>query len=303
MNYIYESKVHDPYVNIAMEKQLAEKLVDGILLFLWQNDQTVVIGRNQNPYQECNLDYMKQYNIRLARRYSGGGAVFHDLGNVNYTLIMREKAFDIERVKRFLLRMTQNLHIECEFTGKNDMTIQGAKFSGHAYFVENEVQVFHGTIMVDLHLEQLGKTLTPSMKKLQSKGIQSVKSRVANLHQINDEITVERVKNSFYDAFQKEFGVAESIIFFDETSVDKQKIEELKSHHWLYEQTPTFSIVLEKRYPIGMVSLNLKVVDHKVLLARIYSDSLKTDWSEIEKEIEGKNFCPEQLWALLETQI
>jgi lipoate-protein ligase A len=302
MNRIYESSVFDPYVNIALEKQLAEELTDDIILFLWQNDQTVVIGRNQNPYQECNLDYMKQHNIKLARRYSGGGAVFHDLGNINYTLIMKEALFDLEKVKGFLTEMTHDLGIECEFTGKNDLTVNGLKFSGHAYFVENEIQVIHGTIMVNLQLEQLAKTLTPSMKKLQSKGIESIKSRVINLQQVNPEITIETVKKAFCNAFLKEYGIHENKIYLDKTDVDEQKVNELKSHNWLYEQTPTFSIVLEKRYPYGMISLNLEVVDNSVQKARIYSDSLKTDWSTMEKSLIGQTFQPENLWTLFESR-
>ena len=303
MNQIFESTQKNPYANIALEKQLAKKVKTDVILFLWQNDNTVVIGQNQNPYQECNLDYMQKHNILLARRYSGGGAVYHDLGNLNYTLMIKEKSFDMGKVKQFLCEMTNSLNIKCEFTGKNDLTICGAKFSGHAYYLENEVQVFHGTIMVNLKLEQLGEILTPSIQKLQSKGIQSVKSRVTNLQQINPNITIEKVKDVFCSAFEKVYGKANKKIFLSMSDVNQKEFENLQSRAWLYEQTPSFSTVLEKRYPFGMVSLNMDIVNNYVFTIRIYSDSLKTDWSNIEKELQGTPFDPEKLWNLFETQI
>ncbi|MBR4090095.1 MAG: lipoate--protein ligase [Mogibacterium sp.] len=172
----------DPYVNLAAEEHLTMTAEDGVMtMFLWQNAHTVVIGKNQNPWRECNVEAIKRDGIYLARRMSGGGAVYHDLGNLNFTFIAKDGLFDIERQTDVILLACRLLGINAVKTGRNDLTVTGRKFSGHAYFSSHGFNYHHGTIMMDVKGDDLSKYLNVSAAKLKSKGVESVRSRVTNL--------------------------------------------------------------------------------------------------------------------------
>ena len=172
----------DPYVNLAAEEYLTMNAEEGVMtLFLWQNAHTVVIGKNQNPWRECNVEAIKRDNIYLARRMSGGGAVYHDLGNLNFTFIAKDGLFDIERQTDVILLACRLLGINAVKNGRNDLTVADKKFSGHAYFSSHGYNYHHGTIMMDVKGDDLSKYLNVSAAKLKSKGVASVRSRVTNL--------------------------------------------------------------------------------------------------------------------------
>ena len=171
----------DPYVNLAAEEYLTMNAEDGVMtLFLWQNAHTVVIGKNQNPWRECNVEAIKRDGIYLARRMSGGGAVYHDLGNLNFTFIAKDGLFDIARQTDVILLACRLLGINAVKTGRNDLTVTGRKFSGHAYFSSGGFNYHHGTIMMDVKGDDLSKYLNVSAAKLKSKGVESVRSRVTS---------------------------------------------------------------------------------------------------------------------------
>ena len=172
----------DPYINLATEEYLTMTAEEGVMtLFLWQNAHTVVIGRNQNPWRECSVEAIKRDGIYLARRMSGGGAVYHDMGNLNFTFIARDGLFDVQRQTEVILRSCRLLGIGAEKTGRNDLTVDGRKFSGHAYFSSRGYNYHHGTIMIDVKSDDLSKYLNVPESKLRSKGVKSVRSRVTNL--------------------------------------------------------------------------------------------------------------------------
>ena len=165
----------DPYINLATEEYLTFNAKEQeIILFLWQNAHTVVIGRNQNPWKECRVEAIKKDDCRLARRISGGGAVYHDLGNLNFTFIAREGLYDIAKQTDVILKACRLLGIDAEKNGRNDLTIDGMKFSGHAYFQSGSYCYHHGTIMMDVRTEDMAKYLNVSKAKLKSKGVDSV---------------------------------------------------------------------------------------------------------------------------------
>ena len=178
----------DPYVNLAAEEYLTMNAEDGAMtLFLWQNARTVVIGRNQNPWRECDVESIKRDGISLARRMSGGGAVYHDMGNLNFTFIARDGLFDISKQTDVILHACRLLGINASKTGRNDLTVAERKFSGHAYFSSGGFNYHHGTIMMDVAADDLSKYLNVSEAKLKSKGVASVISRVTNLRDHLDE--------------------------------------------------------------------------------------------------------------------
>ncbi len=197
MNKVIISKEVDPAYNLALEEELLRNLKDNEnILYLWQNDRTVVIGRNQNPYSECNLDYMKENNITLVRRISGGGTVFHDLGNLNFTFLTKEVDVNLEKQLKVIIDGIKKLGLVAEVSGRNDLLIDNKKFSGHAFYSEDENYFHHGTIMIDINLDELSKSLNPSKLKLQSKGIKSVRSRVVNLKDLDKKIDSNIVKEA-----------------------------------------------------------------------------------------------------------
>jgi len=299
MSVIYDSVLTNAYQNIAFERQLSELTTDEVTLFLWQNDNCVVIGRNQNPLAECNLKYLQENDITLSRRYSGGGAVFHDLGNVNYTLVMKEKDYSLEKAKYFLLKAFEFLKLDVEFSGRNDLTINGYKFSGQAYYSHNQMYVLHGTLMYDLDIATLGKCLTPSKAKLQSKGIKSVKSRVMNLKKINPELTIKQIKEALVKAFEFVYDKADGIKIVDRESIDSNLYEYIQSEDWLFCQSPKYNVELDKKFPFGNITLQLEIKRNKVANAKIFTDSLHTSWETLEKNLVNIPYDEKVIWTTI----
>ena len=189
------SDSNDPSLNLALEEYLLGKGINCI--YLWCNEPTIVIGRNQNPYRECNLPKLEEDHVHLERRRSGGGAVYHDLGNLNFTIISHKTADAVERNFAFVAEVLGHFGIDARVSGRNDLEVDGLKISGSAFFEDGEVFCHHGTLLVDVDMTRLSEYLIPSKLKLESKGIDSVRARVANLSDFCDGITVSEVIEAF----------------------------------------------------------------------------------------------------------
>ena len=194
----YFSKGFDPYENLAVERSLFEFTYENTaILYLWQNDNTIVIGKNQDIYSECRADEFKAHGGRIVRRMSGGGAVYHDLGNLNFSIITVKSNDSEQAYLDIILQMAENLGIKAEFGGRNDVVCDGRKFSGSAVYDDGEKVCRHGTVLVNTDIEKMTYYLTPEHEKLKRHGVESVRSRVMNLSEADPEITVEAVKKSF----------------------------------------------------------------------------------------------------------
>lgn len=296
MKKIIISREFDPYFNIAAENQLFLNADEDMHLYLWQNDASVIIGRNQNLYAECNLEYLKEHNIKAVRRFSGGGAVYHDKGNINFTFITKEKVANQENfIKQIRSTMTK-LGIDCEFSGKNDLLYKNQKFSGHAYYTDGDNYMYHGTVLVNVNFQQLEKVLTPSILKLQSKGIASVRSRVVNLSSIDSNINIEKVKQAFIETFD-----CKNIEYIDKTNFKAPLEQMLSSYDWLYGQSPKFDMELERRYPFGNVTVQLSASDGIIQSTKINTDSLHLyDFNPCEDNLIGKSFNEQAVWECIE---
>ncbi len=175
----------DPYANLALEEYLLTHIPDETVIpYLWQNQNTVVIGKNQNAWKECRFTDLEADQGHLARRLSGGGAVFHDLGNLNFTFLAHKEDYSVPKQLDVILEAVRSLGISAEKTGRNDVTADGRKFSGNAFYSNGVTEYHHGTLMVDVDKEKLSRYLNVSPKKLQSKGVDSVRSRVVNLREL-----------------------------------------------------------------------------------------------------------------------
>lgn len=193
-----ESTTQDPYRNLAIEELLFDQMSkehETVLLYLWVNEPSVIIGRNQNPFIECNLDLMARDGVHLVRRKTGGGAVFHDLGNLNFTFISSEKIADRAKWNTIICNAVHEFGIIAKESGRNDLIDGNKKFSGTAFRRGEGLFLHHGTIMVDVDIGCVKQYLTPQKSKLQRHGIQSVMQRVCNLSELNRDITIENIKS------------------------------------------------------------------------------------------------------------
>ncbi len=303
---IIKTACTDPYKNLATEEYLTMNAPEGLMtLFLWQNARTVVIGRNQNPWRECDIDAIKRDGIRLARRISGGGAVYHDMGNLNFTFIARDDMFDISRQTEVILHACRLLGINAVKTGRNDLTIDGRKFSGHAYYSSKGYDYHHGTIMMDVRGDDLSKYLNASAEKLKSKGVASVRSRVTNLRDHLDEplrsAPVEELIAAMRSAMEKAASMeySEASAIEEPPEVPEELIEKYSSEEWRYGTKIPFQKEIEHRFSWGEVQAQLDMTGGVIKASRIYSDSLETEtFAVIEKLLTGCAYDPTAIRGL-----
>lgn len=290
---LYESHSFDPHYNLAVEQYLLETVgEDEIVLYLWQNENTVVIGRNQNPWKECRTALLNEEGGTLARRLSGGGAVFHDLGNLNFTFLVSQAQYDLQRQLSVICQAVNALGVRAEISGRNDILAEGRKFSGNAFYKNGKQAYHHGTLLVCADMEKLGRYLSPSKAKLQSKGVDSVRSRVMNLTELQPDITIPALKAALAAAFAQVYGGAVEQI--SEETLDSTLIAALTekngSWQWLYGQKLPFSFACEGRFAWGGVQVELQVENGIIRSAKVYSDAM--DWQLAPRLEEMLTGCP-----------
>lgn len=298
---LYESKSFDPYLNLATEQYLMETVEeDACILFLWQNQNTVVIGKNQNAWKECRTALLSEEGGFLARRLSGGGAVFHDLGNLNFTFLVPQAEYDLDRQFSVIAEAVSMLGLHTERSGRNDVLAEGRKFSGNAFFKHEGKAYHHGTLLIDVDMLKLGRYLNPSKAKLQAKGVDSVRSRVVNLSELSPAITIDVMKDAMAKAFRQVYDKPMTVM--SDKDFDHEAIELLRqrnaSWEWNYGQKLPFSAEFEDRFPWGGIQICLQVENGIVNSAKVYSDSM--DWSVspvLEPALLGCRFEKEALLA------
>lgn len=286
-----ESKEFNPYKNLAVEEYLLLHLEDKeCILYLWQNQNTVVIGKNQNAWKECKISSLEEDGGYLARRLSGGGAVYHDLGNLNFTFLAKKENYNVKRQLEVILNAVRKLGIHAEKTGRNDIAIDGKKFSGNAFYEKDDRCYHHGTIMMDVNKNVLSKYLIVSKEKLQSKGVNSVKSRVTNLREYVPELTLERLKEVLVASFEEMYGSClekKSIDMLDTKEVESLT-KKYESWEWLYGKKLDFQNEIAKRFVWGEVSIQFMVDKGIIQDVAVYSDALHTELIQaIPKYLKG----------------
>ena len=270
---------HDPYFNLAVEQCLLEGARPGCCtLYLWQNQNTVVIGRNQNAWKECRTELLEAEGGRLARRLSGGGAVFHDLGNLNFTFLVPAEDYSVARQLSVIAAACRNLGIAAETSGRNDLLADGRKFSGNAFYQSGENYYHHGTLLVDVDMERMGRYLCPSQAKLAAKGVSSVRSRVVNLRDLRPDLTVPLLSQALTEAFSQVYGLPWTPVGVE--TLDRNALAAMRARNasweWIYGRSLPFSFSCQGRFPWGEIQLQFQVEEGVVHTARIYSDSM--DW-------------------------
>lgn len=221
----------DPYYNLAYEESLFQFAdEETTIIFLWQNENTIVIGRNQDAHTECKVDLFLQDKGRIARRKSGGGAVYHDLGNLCFSIISHKKNVQICDYKLLVLKILSLFRVQASFNGRNDLIINGKKFSGNAAYNNGNVTCQHGTILIDTDMKRMNYYLTPDTQKMERNGVKSVSSRVINLSECSKKISIE----SFCSAFVKVYDMVPLKDAIDEKIVGAKR-NMYASKEWIFE--------------------------------------------------------------------
>ena len=275
--YVICSTGTDPFYNLALEEFLLSRTgTDDIILYLWQNHHTVVIGRNQNPWAECRLSLLNEEQGHLARRLSGGGAVYHDLGNLNFTFLCQQNHYDVQKQLSVIQQAVSLAGICAEFSGRNDLLAGGCKFSGNAFYHSKGHCYHHGTLLICADLEKMQRYLSPPKAKLESKGVSSVRSRVVNLQSLSPDLTCLRMKDLMVRSFSEVYGCTP--IPLSLSAEDEHTVNQLRSKYddpqWLYGRPFPFTCNMEGRLSFGSVQLQLQVKNGIIEDLQLFTDAM-----------------------------
>ena len=241
----------DPHRNLALEEYLTDTVgEDTCSLYLWQNRHTVVIGRNQNAWAECRTAELERDGGTLARRLSGGGAVYHDMGNLNFTFSLRTQDYDLRRQQSVIVEACRSLGIPAEISGRNDILTNGCKFSGNSFYSHNGCSFHNGTLLLSVDMANLGKYLTPSKVKLESKGVASVRSRVINLTELKPDLTIDAMATAMVKAFESVYGLEAAALCEQDFDADEieRRYDRFHSEDWVYGRSVPCSFSCAKRF-------------------------------------------------------
>lgn len=272
---------YNPHLNLAVESSLLNGGDDDtVTMFLWKNQQTVVYGYNQNPYTECNVDMLLSEGGYAARRRTGGGAVYHDLGNLNFSFVAHKNLYDVRKQLKVIQMALGYLGLETEISGRNDLTFDDRKFSGNAFGFFKERRLHHGTILIKTDTERLAKYLKVNPAKLQKHGVKSVASRIINLSEVVD-ITSDTIMPYLTKAFEQVYEIKPETVDFDDLLTDDvMKTKDVfASDEYLFGKWRNFHAKKSAQFSWGLAEIDLNVNERNGIIESI---SIATDGLEPE---------------------
>lgn len=300
----YINTVTDPAFNLAAEQYLLENTSEDCFM-LWRNLNTIVVGKNQNTLSQINPEFVKKHNISVVRRITGGGAVYHDLGNVNFTFIKvaeQVKKIDFSAYTRPIVEYLNQLSIPARLDGRNDLTVDGLKISGNAQHIHNHRVLHHGTLLYDVDLEMLATSLLVDPEKYKDKAVTSIRSRVSNIKKyLLDNLTVEQFIKDLGGNMQKAHS-AEPTQFSEDDLRDINDLANKKYRQWdwNYGDSPAYDFSRSTRTPGGTLDIRMKVKDGTIVGIRIFGDYFGVDpVSDIETQLTGCRHHPESIKEIL----
>lgn len=306
----FDSGYFDPYYNLALEEHLFSVLPEGEqCLMLWQNANTIVVGKNQNTLEEINQEFVEQHDIKVARRLSGGGAVYHDMGNLNFTIITDKEDFERFNFKMFvepIIKTLAEYGIQAEFTGRNDLVIDGKKFCGNSQYSKGKRVLHHGCIMLDSNLTNVKNALNVKKEKFESKSVKSVISRVTTINANTKEpIKMEDFKQTLKKNVILDDQINEYVVTpEDEMLIALLQTKKYATWNWNYGNTRTFNIRNEKKFPWGLLTVFLQVEKGVIAHIRLQGDYFGTyDVELLEESLKGTPINPELITVLEQANV
>ena len=302
MKFLFNPSTDAPF-NLAFEELIASRFEDDAIM-LWRNRNAVIVGRNQNTAAEVDADFVKAHDIQVVRRMTGGGAVYHDLGNINFTISVRDRQLEPEAFARnaqVVLDALKSFGVAAEFSGRNDIVVDGRKISGSAKSVLNKRTLFHGTLLFSADLSMLTSVLTPDPEKIRSKGIKSVRSRVANLQEFLPQWDVEtfltQLTNAMLTVSGAEFvEIPEDMVCAAEELANKK----YRTWQWNYGTQINYAYSKGKRFPFGTCRVNFNVANNCIADLHLTGDFFGAeDISALSAMLNGVSLEPETLYSAI----
>jgi lipoate---protein ligase len=306
MLFINNKGITDPRINLAIEEYALKNLdINETYLLFYINEPSIIIGKNQNSVEEINTEYVESNGIHIVRRLSGGGAVYHDLGNLNYSFITKDDGDSFHNFRKFtepVIAALKQMGVNAELSGRNDILVEGRKISGNAQFSTRGRMFTHGTLLFNSEMEHIVSALRVKKDKIESKGIKSVRSRVANISEfLTEKWTIEEFRSALLKFIFQGQEVTEYVL----TDKDWENIHQLSKERyqnwdWNYGKSPKFNLQHSHRFPVGQIDVRLDVEKGVIENCKIYGDFFGVgDVSDIENKLKGVRYEKSDLEAAL----
>ncbi|WP_409304583.1 lipoate--protein ligase [Peribacillus sp. SCS-155] len=279
MLFIDNKGITDPRINLAIEEYALKNLdINETYLLFYINEPSIIIGKNQNTIEEINTDYVEKNGIKVVRRLSGGGAVYHDLGNLNFSFITKDDGDSFHNFQKFTEPVIKALHklgVNAELSGRNDILAEGKKISGNAQFSTRGRMFSHGTLLFSSEMEHVVSALKVKKDKIESKGIKSIRSRVANISEfLKEPITIEQFRSLLLKyIFEGSEEIPEYVLSEEDWSnIHKLSEERYQNWDWNFGRSPKFNLQHSHRFPVGSIDIRLEVNKGVIENCKIYGD-------------------------------
>ncbi len=286
----------NPFYNISLESRIIDVCDEKtVYMYLWRNDNTVVVGKFQNAFKECKVSELEGEGGHLIRRMTGGGAVYHDVNNLNFTFVAHKDNYDLKKQQSVILKAVKKLGLNAELSGRNDITVDGKKFSGNSFLTRGDVKMHNGTILINTDQNKMSKFLTVSQAKMQSKGVDSVRSRTVNLAQYDPTLTTGKMAMLLLKSFADVYNLPVQLIKEEEldlNEIEKIRREVFQNDDFRFGTNPAFTNSVGNKFAWGEVEVCYSCEKGVITAVEIYSDALDT--AEIEKTknfLLGKNIA------------
>jgi len=295
MLFIDNKGITDPHINLAIEEYALKNLdINETYLLFYINEPSIIIGKNQNTIEEINTEYVESNGIHVVRRLSGGGAVYHDLGNLNFSFITKDDGNSFHNFRKFtepVVAALKKLGVNAQLSGRNDLEVEGRKVSGNAQFSTKGRMFSHGTLMLNSEIENVVSALKVKKDKIESKGIKSVRSRVANISEfLTEKLEISEFRSLLLkNIFEGQEDIPEYVLTVDDwDKINQLSKERYQNWEWNYGKSPKFNLQHSHRFPVGSIDVRLEVNRGIVDNCKIYGDFFGVgEVNEIEEKLKG----------------